>query len=181
MMQETADLSPITLDDIKAMATRAGGSVVEIINHWSAGNYGQMYTDYHLGIDQDGQVYCSTDDLTEVKSHCWHRNTGRIGIAMLCGSGAMANNGYDADLGDQPPTKEQIESLARVNAVICTAAGLPITSIKTHCEAATEDGYGPGSGDPETRWDLWYINDNGELKLGGQLIRDKAAWYQNNK
>ena len=30
----------------------------------------------------------------------------------------------------------------------------------THCEAALLDGYGPYSGDAETRWDLWYMRDS---------------------
>lgn len=50
----------------------------------------------------------------------------------------------------------------------------------THCEAALIDGYGPYSGDAETRWDLWYLRDSpgdGAMKPGGQVIRGKALWY----
>ena len=82
-------------------------------------------------------------------------------------------------MGDEPPTKEQLEVMYRVGQAIADSAGIPYDPeyMMTHCEAAFLDDYGPGSGDPETRWDLWYINDNGVLKQGGQLIRDKAAWY----
>ena len=50
----------------------------------------------------------------------------------------------------------------------------------THAEAAIRDGYGPGSMDPELRWDLWYVRDypgNG-LVQGGRLLRGKALWYR---
>ena len=48
----------------------------------------------------------------------------------------------------------------------------------THEEAAMLDGYGPYSGDPETRWDLWYLPDSdGTMKSGGDVIRGKALWY----
>ena len=51
----------------------------------------------------------------------------------------------------------------------------------THCEAAFQDGYGPGDDDPEMRWDLWFLPDvalHGELYPGGDLIRGKAIFYQ---
>ena len=53
-------------------------------------------------------------------------------------------------------------------------------NVLTHCEAALIDGYGPYSGDAETRWDLWYLRDSpgdGLMKPGGQVIRGKALWY----
>ena len=51
----------------------------------------------------------------------------------------------------------------------------------THCEAAFQDGYGPGDCDPDMRWDLWFLPDvalHGELYPGGELIRDKTVFYQ---
>ena len=53
-------------------------------------------------------------------------------------------------------------------------------TVLTHCEAALCDGYGPYSGDPQTRWDLWYMRDSpgdGTMKPGGQVLRGKALWY----
>ena len=51
----------------------------------------------------------------------------------------------------------------------------------THCEAAFEDAYGPGDGDPDMRWDLWFLPDvelYGELAPGGEVLRGKAVFYQ---
>ena len=53
-------------------------------------------------------------------------------------------------------------------------------AVQTHCEIAFKDRYGPGSGDPETKWDLWFLPDDarhGRLFPGGFLIRGKAAYY----
>jgi hypothetical protein len=51
----------------------------------------------------------------------------------------------------------------------------------THCEAAFEDCYGPGDGDSDMRWDLWFLPDVenfGMLVPGGNLIRGKALFYR---
>lgn len=108
-----------------------------------------------------------------------------MGVALCCAFDAEARNGSNAWLGYEPPTPEQIESMAQVVAVLAEEFQLPLDCddyVMTHCEAAIEDGYGPGSGDPETRWDLWYLPDffghRGELVPGGVLLRGKAAYYQ---
>lgn len=173
------NLEPTDLPTLQNISAAAHG-IKRIFLHWSAGNYGQAYDDYHICIDNDGQIYLMCDDLNQLKSHTWHRNTNSIGMAILGAAGASANNGYDCDLGDQPPTSEQIESMSNAVAIICEALQIPIDydHVTTHEEIATEDGYGPGSGDPETRWDLWYLEDyDGEMKPGGDVIRGKANWY----
>ena len=44
--------------------------------------------------------------------------------------------------------------------------------------AAALDGYGPGSGDSETRWDLaWVQNAKGNLCHGGDFLRQLAQYY----
>ena len=96
---------------------------------------------------------------------------------------AQAYDGYDAELGEYPPTTKQIEALSHLVAVLCEELEIVIDKehIMTHEEAATIDGYGPYSGDPETRWDLWYLPDyNNNLRKGGDVIRGKALWYLAN-
>lgn len=173
----------IAVEELFDIATPANGSIEKIYLHWTAGPYGIPFRDYHINIDDDGVIYLMTEDLTEVKAHTWHRNTGAIGISMCCCEGALANSGYDAEFGEYPPTKKQIETLAKVIAALCKALDLPVTaeSVMTHQEAATEDDYGPFSGDPETRWDLWYLPDyDGAMKPGGEVIRGKILWYLAN-
>lgn len=174
----------ISLEKLGVIAKRANGHINKIYLHWTAGNYHQFFKDYHINIDFDGTILISTEDFTDIKWHTWHRNTGAIGIALCCCVGAKANSGYNADFGFQPPTEEQIEALSKVVALLSKTLNLAITkeNIMTHCEAATLDGYGPFSGDKETRWDLWYLKDfDKSMKNGGDVIRGKANWYKINK
>lgn len=148
--------------------------------HWTAGRYGQIYPEYHISIDRDGRIYTPDNNLNldVYREHTWHRNSGAIGIAVCGCYDAVANGGKDLDMGSEPVTRTQIEVISLVVAVICRSAGIPIENVKTHCEVAYEDGYGPGSGDAETKWDLWYLPDyDGQMKPGGDVIRGKARWY----
>lgn len=172
----------LSLTQVAVMAQEAKYRIAQIYLHWTAGRYGQVYDDYHLNIDADGTIYCTCSSLTEQKSHTWKRNSGSIGIALCCGLGAQANHGYDADLGQFAPTAVQTEKMAQTVALLVTALGLQLTidTVMTHCEAALLDGYGPYSGDAETRWDLWYMRDSpgdGQMKPGGDILRGKARWY----
>ena len=171
----------VSLTQVAVMALAAQGAIAQIYLHWTAGRYGQVYDDYHLNIDADGTIYCSCDCFTQQKCHTWHRNSGSIGIALCCGLGAEANNGFDADLGAFAPTELQVDMLGQVLALLAKGLALPLlpSVVMTHCEAALIDGYGPYSADPETRWDLWFLRDSASNAMhhGGQVLRGKALWY----
>lgn len=169
----------IGIKTLQQMAEEARGWIDHIYLHWTAGHYGQFFSDYHINIDADGRIYVPERDLTIKRNHTWQRNSRAVGIAICGCYDASANNGYNSNLGSEPPTDAQIEAMSLATAVICKYAGIPIDNVMTHCEAALEDGYGPYSGDPETRWDLWYLKDNcdGCIKPGGGVIRGKARWY----
>ena len=180
---ELADsLKPLDIDELKLAASAANGQIENVFLHWTAGHYHHIYSDYHLNIDADGRIYAPYDhlDFLKKRNHTWTRNTGSVGIALCCCDGAVANDGLNADLGSEPPTENQIEAMAVVVAILCKYAGVDIKNVYTHCEIAYIDGYGPYSGDPETRWDLWYLTDyDGKLRGGGEVIRGKAQWYMN--
>ena len=87
------------------------------------------------------------------------------------------------NFGDEPPTEKQIDTMAKLVAILCKELGLTISmdTVITHCEIAFKDGYGPGGSDPDMRWDLWFLPDDachGELTPGGEVIRGKALFYQ---
>lgn len=191
---------------LRTMAREARNGIKAVYLHWTAGHYGQDYDDYHLCIDRDGTVYVNCKHFTEYKIHTWMRNHSAIGIALCCGvdarcwlpdscEGFKVEKAYEnsrcahpdcalIDYGPEPPTEIQIEVLADVVAILCEELELPITyeTVQTHCEAAFEDDYGPGDGDPDMRWDLWFLPDvnlYGELAPGGAMLRDKALFYQN--
>ena len=181
------EVNPKTINcqELAALALRAKGSVKRIYLHWTAGHYDDVYDDYHLNIGPGGEMYLTCKDFLEPKQHTWHRNTGSIGIALCCCAGAVAGSGPDTDFGSEPPTVMQIESLALAIAVLtaCLDLEISVLTVTTHCEAALFDGYGPHSGDPQLRWDLWYLPDlplGSEMKPGGYVVRGKASWYRSD-
>lgn len=172
----------VTLEELREIAADFHGIIHHVYAHWTAGHYSQAYDDYHICIDHDGSVYLTTEDFTDILAHTWHRNTGAIGIALMCAYRAEARNGYNAWLGPEPPTDIQITALAQVTAVLSEELGLEINddNYMTHAEAADIDDYGPSS--TCERWDLWYLPDSnncGQLVDGGQLWRGMAIWYMN--
>ena len=194
----------ITEETLRKMARRVKGGIGHIYLHWTAGHYGQVYDEYHLCIDKDGTVYVNCKYLIEYKAHTWMRNHAAIGIALCCGvdagcwlphncEGCLVETAYEnphcvqadcalVDYGPEPPTPKQVDVMADIVAILCNELRLPITpeTVQTHCEAAFEDDYGPGDGDPDMRWDLWFLPegaDSGRLVPGGELIRGKAQYY----
>ena len=172
----------VTLEELREIAQDFHGLIHHVYAHWTAGHYSQVYDDYHICVDYDGSVYLTTEDLTDILAHTWHRNTGAIGITLMCAYRAEARNGYNAWMGPEPPTDIQITALAQVTAVLSEELGLEINddNYMTHAEAADIDDYGPSS--TCERWDLWYLpdpNNGGQLVDGGQLWRGMALWYLN--
>lgn len=165
------------------LGEKAQGSVKSIYLHWTAGHYHQTYDDYHLNIDGDGRLLQTCTQLTDLKAHTYGRNRQSVGITLCCGFNAACLTGGRIDFGAEPPTPVQIDKIAMTVAVLCSALDLEIcfANVKTHAEAAFMDGYGPGSNDPETRWDLWMLPDlplTDRLRPGGEIIRKKALWYR---
>ncbi len=135
-----------------------------IFLHWTAGRHGQQFPDYHFLVDADGSVYQNNDSPPGARlEHTWHRNTGTIGIAAMAMLGATETN-----YGPQAFTREQLEAMCALAANLARKYGIALLNIMTHAEAAAQDGYGPGSGDPQTRWDWWKEGDR---------IHKKIAWY----
>lgn len=192
----------VTLNELSAMASNAREAIWEaaqeygrepkIYLHWTAGHYHQKFDDYHVNIDKDGRIFVSTDDLSEVLAHTWRRNSGSVGITLDCCAGATSD-----DLGSEPPTLKQIESMAQCIQVVADALWLTIDikHVMTHGEAAdnvdglnTHEDYGPQS--TVERWDLQFLGtdespvytaDYDDPATGGNVLRGKALWYKNQK
>ena len=163
---------------------------VKIYLHWTAGHYGQFFADYHVQVDADGAIYVIGDGvLDELLAATYLRNSGSISIAVLGCVGAATN-----DLGKEPPTAAQIESLAMATTALADGLWLSIDAehILTHGEAAdTEDGvYAHAPSGPRTtceRGDLEYLgtrespifNPGAEDgSRGGDVLRGKAQYYR---
>ena len=191
----------VTLEDLKGMVENAREAIWEqaksqgrnpkVYLHWSAGRYDSVFDDYHINITGAGKIFVTTNDLSEIKSHTWRRNTGSIGISLCCADNATSN-----DLGEYAPTNIQIETIAKVIDVVATGLWLTINKehVLTHGEAAdNEDGiwchdpYGPKNGCE--RWDLEFLETSESPKYdpwdeehrGGSILRGKAIWYHNQR
>lgn len=195
-------MTKVTIDELRQMASDCRESIwaransmgrePKIYLHWTAGRYSQFWDDYHVQIDEDGKLYMPPDVTLDDDSlpATYRRNTGSVAITLLCCVGATSE-----DLGEMPPTKAQIESMAQ--AIVAIADGLWLTIDKdhvlTHGECAdNEDGiypheeYGPKS--TCERWDLEYLQTNESPKFnplaedgsrGGDVLRGKANYYRN--
>lgn len=190
----------VTLDELKEIAENSRVAVwgkansmnrePRLVLHWSAGYYNTLFSEYHISITDKGDIYVSTEDLSEVKSHTWKANSGNVGISLCCAYDADTN-----DLGDYPPTPKQIEVMAQVIAVVADALWLSIdkTHVQTHGEIADdlsiydeEDLHGPQNGCD--RWDLEYLGTEESPSYnpwatdgsrGGDVLRGKALFYHN--
>lgn len=110
----------ITLQELAALAENAKGEIRRIYLHWTAGHYNNTYDDYHLNITGDGTVWSSCGKLTEYKEHTWHRNSGAVAVSICCCADAVAYTDGSVDFGSVPPTRQQLETLARVVAIVTT-------------------------------------------------------------
>lgn len=183
----------MTLEEARAALQEARPSFyqypfpVKVYIHWTAGHYGQAYNDYHFCIDQDGSI-TNTRQLTEVPTATYHRNTGSIAIALEGCAGAAAYANKTCRLGDEPITDAQIEACAQLMAVIADVFGIPIDieHFLTHEEAADNiDGYNYhepyGFYHGCERWDLIVLHEDDEWGSGGDTLRGKAIYYQNQE
>jgi len=188
-LSELGQIAANSRENLWAAAHSAGLENPLLILHWSAGHYGQFFDDYHVQVDEGGEIYLTTEDLSEVLAHTWHLNRGTVGISLCCACFATTS-----DLGDEPPTEAQIETMAQVVAVLCSNLWLTIRPdiVLTHGEAGDdpdlyddEDLYGPQN-DCE-RWDLEYLGTEESPEYnpwatdgsrGGDVLRRKAAEYQ---
>ena len=181
----------MNLSGIREFAKAAEGKIGHVYIHWTAGHYGQQFTDYHILVDADGTLIVTVDDLTTYLKHTYMSNTGAVAIATLCAYDAHSTD----NLGPEPPTDAQIETIAQVMAVLSEELNLPIDiqHFMTHAEAADNmDGLNPGyeqNGCPDgkygpnnscERWDFWVIKARDTPGSGGDILRGKALWYLYN-
>ena len=81
-----------TLNDIAYLAANCRANKVTL--HWSGGGYTNTSPHYHLNILGDGRVWSDFDSFDTTGKHTWLRNTGNIGISMLCCGWHLAHSIY---------------------------------------------------------------------------------------
>lgn len=120
------------------------GHPTQLVMHWTAGNYQQVWDDYHFNIAYDPVAkracVAKTLNLTQKGQHLWKRNTGAIGVTFS----GMLDKRF-------PITTEQIEAAGELLAEICLKYNWTEEKITDHATWAKIDGYFP------TRWDIGNI------------------------
>lgn len=174
----------LSVANVKSVLARFRDVHVDYITlHWTAGRHGTTFPDYQINITGDGLVWLDERLGSFWPAHTWHRNSRNLGIgvdAMLGATSAdiedpRALHGYlnsleaylrtisqqteeppwPASYGHEPPTRAQLQALVWLIPPLMRRWGLGFDRVRTHTDWASIDGYGPGSGDPQTRWDWW--------------------------
>lgn len=102
-VEELRQMASDCRESIWAQA-QAIGREPKIYLHWTVGHYGQFWDDYHVQIDEDGEIYVY-GELDEILAHTWRRNTGAICVTLLCGYLASANGDLALSLRRQHKLK----------------------------------------------------------------------------
>lgn len=177
----------MTLQEIKPLLYAAQGGIDRIYCHWTGAPYRMTeFLAYHIIIDTLGYYHVMHQDFRRVLAHTWRRNSRAIGIAMACCKDACCwqDTPDGVTFGSEPPTPEQIESMALFCAMATDILPISTKGIYTHAEIATIDGYGIHSSDADLRWDLLYLpnyQDNETPVPGGDLIRGKCEYYRTHR
>jgi hypothetical protein len=162
------------------------GKDKKIYLHWNAAPYTNPIGPYHTVFLGDGKKVQHADYNTH-RNHTDGRNTNAIGLAIAAMHEGSPTNWKNA------PTSAQINAMVSEAANIAKSMGwnasdINKSNIMTHAEAAFLDGYGLGSGDSQTRWDLITLRGSdatsGNLKKPGSkggnelrgMIRQKMKY-----
>jgi hypothetical protein len=163
------------------------GDLRAIWLHWTGADYERVFPAYHFCLAGAGEIVVhATHDLCanmrDVRAdparpyaaHTAGRNSFAIGIAA-CG---MAD-AVPAAFGPAPLTAAQCAGLVAVSARLVAHYAIPLAQVRTHAEAAAEDGYF-GCGEDE-RWDIARIApspsplDPREATMTGEWFRARIA------
>jgi hypothetical protein len=156
--------------------------------HWTAHDYEAVFPAYHFCLRGVSEIeVVATHDLRanmrDVRgdsrqpyaAHTAGRNSWSIGLAVCAMAGARPS-----DFGPFPLLDAQVDALCRVAHRLAGAYGIPLAAIRTHAEAALEDGYF-GAGDEDRRWDIARLTarpgplEPHEATATGDLLRDRIA------
>lgn len=156
--------------------------------HWTAGDYEAVFPAYHFCLRGAAEVsVVQTHDLranmrdvrlapgAPYAAHTFGRNSWSIGIAACGMAGARPD-----DFGAFPLRDAQLEALCLVARALADFYGIAVSAIRTHAEAALEDGYF-GAGGDEERWDIARLEPRSEplapaeATLTGDLLRARIA------
>ena len=156
-----------------------------IFLHYTWGAYGDIYDEFHLCIDKNGDIYRPLLNLDD-RINDWGFLSDSMHIALCCGKNLRySNSGYQYDklrrvlCGDYP-TELQIAQMAIVVAIISRVLGQEICyrNVKTLYEHQFANIY--RTHNEEISRDLMWLphqEHSKELDCGGVTIRSRALEY----
>ena len=156
-----------------------------IFLHYTWGAYGDIYDEYHLCIDKNGDIYRPLLNLDD-RIDDWGFLSDSMHIALCCGKNLRySNSGYQYDklrrvlCGDYP-TELQIAQMAIVVAIISRVLGQEICyrNVKTLYEHQFANIY--RTHNEEISRDLMWLphqEHSKDLDCGGVTIRSRALEY----
>jgi hypothetical protein len=129
------------------------GKDKKIYLHWNVAGYDNPVGPYHAVFLGDGRKV-QNHPYDKTTPHTHRRNNNAIGLAVAAMGGTT-----DTYKWVNPPTITQLNAMANEVANIAksmnwTKSDINKTNVMTHAEAAFLDGYGYGSGDSRTKWDM---------------------------
>jgi hypothetical protein len=166
------------------------GELRYVYLHWTAGAYGEVFDAYHFcaGLDEREQacVFATRDlraNMRDVRSatpgsyatHTAGHNSYAIGLAACGMLGATPH-----DFGRYPLRDDLLALVCATAARLCTFYAIAVDAehVRTHAEAALEDGYF-GAG-PDERWDIARLRPSAqplaaaEAREVGDLLRERV-------
>ena len=151
----------------------------KVFLHWAGSGYTGASPSYHATVQGDGSIVKTGDYNTFGRAHTHGRNSEGVGLSLAAMGGPGVN---EHNFGKYPVKDVQYENMAKLTAKILYGWGqgpsyVTPQNVMTHAEAGRQDGYGPGSGDPETRWDMWHLKQGGTPWSGGPELRSKVRGY----
>jgi hypothetical protein len=137
------------------------GTLQSVILHWTAGDYATVFPAYHFCLSGASNVLVHathdlranmrdlrTDAAGPYAAHTQGRNSFAAGLAVCAMRSATPS-----DFGFFPLRTEQVAALCAVAATLVRFYGIALDAVRTHAEAALEDGYFGAESD-DVRWDI---------------------------
>ena len=164
------------------------GELRSISLHWTAHGYDEVFAAYHFCITRPDEVVVHhTHDLREnmrdvrlapdrpYAAHTRGRNAWAAGIAI-----AAMRDATPSDFGPSPLTGAQLDGMCAVAATLARFYAIDVAAIRTHAEAALDDGYF-GAGSDDLRWDIARLRpapeplEPDEATRAGDWFRERVA------
>ena len=161
------------------------GDLRSISLHWTGHGYDEVFPAYHYCVSgRDEAVVHHTHDLREnmrdvrldpslpYAPHTAGRNSWSIGLSI-----AAMQDATPSDFGPYPFTQPQLDALCEVAAKLAAFYKIDVAAIRTHAEAALDDGYF-GSGAGHKRWDIARLQPSPEPLDPSEATRT-GDWFRN--